>query len=491
MPEQSVAANADIKKQNTFYYLKVLLFFLILFSVGLLPPFAQITPLGMDILGIFCALIFGWIFLEMGWTSIVGLIAIGLTDYATVTTAFTTGFGYYLVATLFGSFMFAGILDYTGLTKFMANWLMTRKFVIGRPYVLFFMILLTVEVIGTLASGYAACFIIWSMFLQMCSTAGYNKTEKFVPFMLCCILFIAMFSGVVLPFKSGGVMYIGFFTQATGLGMNDIAFMLISILIVTLTVVALILTLKYIIRPDLGNFANLGDIFGELRGQKMTQMQKYGLIALAIFIAILLLPSFLPSDLAFVKLINNLGVLGMSFIMVAVFSIIKDENGKHLATISEIHNKISWDVVWLIMCTVPLAAAMEADSTGIMASFMAAVTPLLSGLSPMVFAIVVFLFITLSTQIVHNLLLVIIFVPIACPLMIELGGNPYIVFFLIYWGSCLAYLTPAASMTAALMHGHPDVPPKSAYFSGLIFMVTGMIICPLVIIPICNIFFAM
>lgn len=147
------------------------------------------------------------------------------------------------------------------------------------------------------------------------------------------------------------------------------------------------------------------------------------------------------------------------------------------------------DVIWLIMATVPLAAAMESESTGIMATFMSAVTPTLSSMSPMVFSLVVFLFITLTTQVVHNLLLVILFIPIACPLAIEMGGDPYLVFFLIYWGSCLAYLTPAASMTAALMHGHPNVGARAAYKNGFLYMVMGIIVCGGVILTLVPLFF--
>ena len=65
----------------------------IMFIIGLFPPFGQITPLGMKILGIFLGCIAGWCMGQMIWPSILGLILAGLTDYSTVGDMFTAAFG--------------------------------------------------------------------------------------------------------------------------------------------------------------------------------------------------------------------------------------------------------------------------------------------------------------------------------------------------------------------------------------------------------------
>lgn len=200
-----------------------------------------------------------------------GLVAIGLTDYTTVVGAFTSGFGNYLIATLFDCFMFVGILDQTGLTNFLAHGFLSRKFIKGRPFVLFLMILCGVEFIGTFANAFAACFILWGLFLEMVQLAGYTKKEPFVSFMICAILFIAMVSGVIMPFHSGGVMYIGFFTNATGLVMNDIAFIVINALIVNLFIIVLLAFLKFVVRPDLSKFTEATEAFSLVKSMKMTR----------------------------------------------------------------------------------------------------------------------------------------------------------------------------------------------------------------------------
>ena len=63
------------KKVHWIHYVIVLAF---CFLFRFIPGFAGITPLGMGILGSFIGAIYGWIFIDMLWTSMMALLAIGL-----------------------------------------------------------------------------------------------------------------------------------------------------------------------------------------------------------------------------------------------------------------------------------------------------------------------------------------------------------------------------------------------------------------------------
>lgn len=45
-------------KSSKMYWIHVATFLIITFGVGFLPPFAQITPLGMKVLGVFLGVIY-------------------------------------------------------------------------------------------------------------------------------------------------------------------------------------------------------------------------------------------------------------------------------------------------------------------------------------------------------------------------------------------------------------------------------------------------
>ena len=71
--------------KNTKYYIHVAIFLLITFGFGFLPPFAQITPVGMKVLGAFIGAVYGWLFIALDWPSLIALLALGISGYADTT----------------------------------------------------------------------------------------------------------------------------------------------------------------------------------------------------------------------------------------------------------------------------------------------------------------------------------------------------------------------------------------------------------------------
>ena len=132
----STKTNAPIKSS---YWIHVIVFLILMIGIGLLPPFGQVTEYGMDILGIFIGLIYGWTFIGFLWPSLFGLVALGYTDFAAnVTTATANGFGESLVWQVFFMMIFADILRRLGLTEFIGYWLLSRKICVGKPWILIF-----------------------------------------------------------------------------------------------------------------------------------------------------------------------------------------------------------------------------------------------------------------------------------------------------------------------------------------------------------------
>lgn len=50
--------------------------FAIMFGIGSLSAWGQITPIGMKVLGVFIATLYGWLFLDLIWPSLIGLVRI-------------------------------------------------------------------------------------------------------------------------------------------------------------------------------------------------------------------------------------------------------------------------------------------------------------------------------------------------------------------------------------------------------------------------------
>ena len=68
------------QREKLFYIVNSIVCLALMLGFGHLQPIGSITPLGMDILGIFIGLIYGWSTVGTIWPSLVGILAMGFTD---------------------------------------------------------------------------------------------------------------------------------------------------------------------------------------------------------------------------------------------------------------------------------------------------------------------------------------------------------------------------------------------------------------------------
>ena len=114
---------------------------IITFGIGALPPFGgDITPLGMDVLGVFLGVLYGWTFLGFFWTSCFGILALGLTQYSTITNVLIEGFSSMVALQVLLLFILVAYLIDSGFVELVTGWFMTRKMAKGRPFLLIFLI---------------------------------------------------------------------------------------------------------------------------------------------------------------------------------------------------------------------------------------------------------------------------------------------------------------------------------------------------------------
>ena len=112
---------------NKSRYIHLIIMLAIVFGISSLPPFGQITPFGMKVIGAFVAILYGWIFFDLFWTSIFGFMIIPVLGLNTVAGTFAGGLGNQQVINVILSMAFAVAIDFAGVTNIMANWLLQRR----------------------------------------------------------------------------------------------------------------------------------------------------------------------------------------------------------------------------------------------------------------------------------------------------------------------------------------------------------------------------
>lgn len=474
---------------KTMKYVHIIVMFVLMIGIGLLPPFGQITELGMKILGIFIGIMYAWIFIDLLWPSLFGFFAIALTGYMDIGSAIISGFGNYTFLLILIVSLFAESLNQIGLTNTIAYWILSKKIFIGKPWLLIVCLVCTTALLGLLGGGFAAMFLMWAVALDICKLNGIETKNRLATMLIGLILYASISGGNVIPFQSGVILYSGFFTPtAEGLAIPDLQFLFLGIIYLFACLLIMLLIAKVVLRIDASKFNITAEMCEKFAEYKSNKYQKAGLVLLVAYFAALILPLLFPAapGMAF---LSKVGVFGMSILYVTIFVIWRTEEDKPVINIMQcFQNGIPWSVMVLLAVTFPLSAAMESADTGIIATINTTVAPILSTLGPTGMLIVSMLVLGLITQVMHNIVLAAMFFPILTPIYINLGGNPYTLFFAIYFTLQCAYVTPAASMQAGFIFGHEHANRKDAYLFGLMFMIVSFIVL-LLLTPICNMIF--
>ena len=81
---------AVFNRKKTYFHAICIVLLMTVF--GFLPPFGPLTPLGMQVLGIFIGMIWGWTIGETIWPSLLGLVLLGFCEGNTVMGILNTAF---------------------------------------------------------------------------------------------------------------------------------------------------------------------------------------------------------------------------------------------------------------------------------------------------------------------------------------------------------------------------------------------------------------
>ena len=134
-----MSTQAKGKGGSTSYLINSIICIALMVLFRFVPPISQITPYGMEILGIFLGSIWGWCTVGFIWPSLLGLVLLGLSDYGTIAAVFGEGFGNDTVLMLMMTFIFFAFVNKSGLMNFVANRFIGLQINVGNPWRLTFL----------------------------------------------------------------------------------------------------------------------------------------------------------------------------------------------------------------------------------------------------------------------------------------------------------------------------------------------------------------
>ena len=471
---------------NKKKYIHLIIMFAIVAIISLLPPFGQITPFGMKVLAVFVSVLYGWIAFDLFWSSIFGFVVIAALQLMPVGQAFATGMGNSMLINILLSMSFALAVDLSGVTDFMANWLLQRKIMRKSPWFLIVGLLATGALIGCVGPSLAVIFLLWSITMRIADYCGVKKGDPLLSFMIMMIPVCTMTAALILPFRGGALVYLAYLYQVTTVQFETLPFIIFALVCVVLILAIMIIACKLFLRMDVSKFELPDSIIEEIHNKQSTKKQKISFIVLVVYILALLLASIIPFPGS--TWINTMGVGGISALAVLILAVLNFE-GKGYINLSEVFSRMDWSLYFLLAVTYPIAELLKHEDAGIMPTILKAVTPIVSGMGPVPFIIVCMVCLGLLTQVTHNIVLGAMFMPMLLPILDSMGGNMYTLWIILFFTLNFAYCTPAGSFQSALVFGNKNMEIKHAYIMGMLLIVTAFIVFSVVGIPLGNMLF--
>ena len=422
----------------------------------ILPAPEPITRAGMGVAGIFIATLYLWIKVDIGWPSLLFVGVVGLTGVCSGTNLFAKTWGNVMVPFLVCAFMLNMVMSETGLTRRFALAFVTAKGNRGKPWRIMIMFFLAVLLMGLVSTSSAITVMFMAIAEEIFRMTGYKKGDRLVEAMMIGIFWVAQGAMAYTPISHVLIpMIFEYIAADFGITITYTRYTLGFLLAGAGFFIGWMLILRFIIRPDVEKLKHL-DI--DALKVSLKPWSKQEITALVVYVAVIVMWCFpdviglIPSLQGVSKWMSSLGSAAPAMVAVGVLALISYD-GKPMLDVKDCCKRLPWGNVFMMATVMGMGFVFGLDTVGVSAWIMKVVSPLMSGLSPHVFVLVVIIFITVMTDFVSNTLsasMYAVIIPIALTVP---GVNPIVVALLIAAGCNSSFTFPSGCPAASLASG--------------------------------------
>lgn len=453
------------KEKKSFWYLHFAITILLMVVIGALPTPGKITRYGMETLGIFVGVIYGFSTVGTMWAALAGIVALGIIGVMGQVVGSALGNPMIWGVILIQVIMYA--LAKEGVTKFFANWIISRKVVKGRPWLFSFFILLGSFVVS-IVSPFPALLIFWDVVYATCDNFDQPHNCKWAQFMILGVTFAAGLGVVSLPMlTSNGITVFANYQAIAGETMNAAKYVAALVPLMLVSVVIYTLLCKFVFRPDVTALKNIDASIADQESLKVNKRQKIVMLVFLAMLIILFIPYLLPASWALTKFFSNLTLFGACALVILVLALWKVD-GSPLLNIQEAASKnIQWGTVFMVALLMPLGAAISGEDSGILVTVKELLAPVLGGQSVYLFALIIVILGVILTNISQNLVVIGVLMPIVGAVAGS-GVNLAVMTILIALATHYACALPSASFVSGIMFSNENVTKGFLYKYGII-----------------------
>lgn len=445
-------------KNRHVHYINCIISVGIMLLGRFLPAPYPMTSLGMEILGIFIGMLYGWLIVgNLAWPSFIGMILLGLSDYSSVPDVLKNGFGNSNVLLVLFFMVFANIINRTGVTEYIARTFVTVKFAKGRPYVLMLMILLAMFVVEIFLSVAAAMMLMLPLVFEICKLYDIRPGEKFATVICVGVLWIGNACFMLMPYHTMPALILPLYSELSGGDTFNFGMYCLINLIFTAAVIVTFLIYCKVIKLDV---SKLKKDLAIKDAERLSTFQKGILLYFVIIILLLIMPTIAPETWAITQLLSAIGNNGVLLLGIALYLMMDFKDG---LSVGELFSRgISWGSLFLLAGALTVGGATQSENTGIPAFIEHVLTPMLEGKSVLLFMIILIVSCSILTNLANDVAVAAILAPVFYTLALPFGVNMPTVMLVVGLSCLQGIATPPSSVPAAIMFGFSNWCPSSA-----------------------------
>lgn len=464
------------RSKDVSYYVKSLAGIAIMFGVGFLPPIAGVTELGMRVLGIFIGMIYLLCAVDIIWPSMLTIIALGLSGYCSVEDAIASGFGSDIVWMMLILLVLAEGIASSGLGEVMARWIITRKFLNGRPVLFTFIYIVAFGICAPLVTSNVTIVLSWTIFYYIAEYAGYQKGERYSTMLILASFLTSIMYEGLFSFQSWLIALAMIFQEMTGVVFNHILYFFLGLIALTLMSALMVLAMKYLFKCDFDKLRNI-DVT-TLKNEEMSRLTKQhkGYILCFVLIVFYIIGTTLFPSGNMIRTFLETVTQGGWFTMVFCLAIIVRLDGRPLLDFPKVvKNGADWNILLMCAAVIPAARALTSDGTGIKDVMREVLAPVLGAMSPVAFIAVVITVMLFLTNVGSNMATGLVMLTIVVPIAEQLSFNPMVIAMAIILTANMGFILPGSSGMASYIYSNKWLTTKDIYRYGLVYCVCFLI----------------
>ncbi len=477
-----------ISKTHIHFFIAVIAGLLIYFFV---PAANGLTQTGVSMLAVFLPTVYLWLTVGTSWTSLLSVTVAVLLMVAEGTDAFGTLWGNIIVCAIIPFMMVASVLEESGAFQWIVKWMISRKFVHGRPTLFMVMFTLAMIIISIFAAPQVVAVLFLTVLRNVSKTIGCDRDSSFYRAHGLLVGWIAQTcDGILIWGRPYVLACVG---VVAGLGFGNFTamdyFYIAGIYLVFVAILA-ILMVKFVIRPDVSNFEHYDDaaIREELKSTPITKKGKIAIFGMLIILVSYALAymTFLGDVATYFSAITIAAPVTFVCAMMCVVTV----DGKPMMDVGKALANVPWTMIVFLGAIMFYANNLNGDAYGITLCLTNLLGPVVQNI-PLELTIFLGLVVaSIVTNFCSNTVSAVAVTSSFIPAMLGIDGvDPTTI---LAFACCViaicgtAFCTPAAAPTMSIIYSETGIEYKGTAKYSVIVCAVMVLFSMFILMPFCS-----